>query len=87
MNKENHLMIEQQGGLGMITLDRVTHLNALSLEMIEGIRAQGTSLPIPTRGKTSAQIPTMAGITIHTGNGTGASERRWESTPRLFIVA
>lgn len=36
MNKENHLMIEQQGGLGMITLDRVTHLNALSLEMIEG---------------------------------------------------
>ena len=40
MNKENHLMIEQQGGLGMITLDRVTHLNALSLEMIEGIRAQ-----------------------------------------------
>ena len=40
MNKENHLMIEQQGGLGMITLDRVTHLNALSLAMIEGIQAQ-----------------------------------------------
>ena len=25
MNTENHLMIEQQGKLGIITLDRVTH--------------------------------------------------------------
>ncbi len=35
MNTENHLMIEQQGKLGIITLDRVTHLNALSLDMIK----------------------------------------------------
>ncbi|MFT1026531.1 enoyl-CoA hydratase/isomerase family protein, partial [Acinetobacter baumannii] len=40
MNTENHLMIEQQGKLGMITLDRVTHLNALSLDMIKSIGAQ-----------------------------------------------
>ncbi len=40
MNTENHLMIERQGKLGVITLDRVTHLNALSLDMIEGIGAQ-----------------------------------------------
>lgn len=33
-------MIERQGKLGVITLDRVTHLNALSLDMIEGIGAQ-----------------------------------------------
>ena len=39
MNTENHLMIERQGKLGVITLDRVTHLNALSLDMIEGIGA------------------------------------------------
>ncbi|WP_278396618.1 enoyl-CoA hydratase/isomerase family protein, partial [Acinetobacter venetianus] len=39
MNAE-HLIIEQQGALGIISLDRVTHLNALSLEMIEGIRTQ-----------------------------------------------
>ncbi|MDO7332347.1 enoyl-CoA hydratase/isomerase family protein [Acinetobacter baumannii] len=40
MNTENHLMIERQGKLGVITLDRVAHLNALSLDMIEGIGAQ-----------------------------------------------
>lgn len=40
MNTENHLMIERQGKLGVITLDRVTHLNALSLDMIEGLGAQ-----------------------------------------------
>ena len=40
MNTENHLMIEQKGGLGLITLDRATHLNALSLDMIEGMCRQ-----------------------------------------------
>ncbi|MCH7337258.1 enoyl-CoA hydratase/isomerase family protein [Acinetobacter sp. NIPH 2699] len=40
MNTEHHLMIEQKGGLGIISLNRVTHLNALSLEMIEGICSQ-----------------------------------------------
>lgn len=40
MNTENHLIIEQQGALGMITLDRVPSLNALSLEMINSIRSQ-----------------------------------------------
>ena len=40
MNTEQHLMVEQQGRLGMISLDRVKHLNALSLDMIEGICTQ-----------------------------------------------
>ena len=40
MNTENHLIIEQQGALGMITLDRVPSLNALSLQMINSIRSQ-----------------------------------------------
>ena len=40
MNIENQLMIEQKGGLGLMSLDRVKHLNALSLEMIEGICSQ-----------------------------------------------
>mgnify|MGYP002652566726 CR=1 FL=1 len=40
MNIENQLMIEQKGSLGLISLDRVKHLNALSLEMIEGICSQ-----------------------------------------------
>ena len=40
MNTENHLMIEQQGSLGVISLDRVKQLNALSLDMIDGICTQ-----------------------------------------------
>ncbi|ENX44228.1 enoyl-CoA hydratase/isomerase family protein [Acinetobacter sp. NIPH 2100] len=40
MNIENQLMIEQKGALGLISLDRVKHLNALSLDMIEGICSQ-----------------------------------------------
>lgn len=40
MKHENNLIITVQGALGMITLDRPSHLNALSMPMIEGIRAQ-----------------------------------------------
>lgn len=40
MNNENNLMIQIQGSLGIITLDRPSHLNALSLDMIQGIQAQ-----------------------------------------------
>lgn len=40
MNIENQLVIEQQGALGIIALNRVAHLNALSLNMIEDIIAQ-----------------------------------------------
>jgi len=34
MNTENHLIIEQNAALGVITLDRVSSLNALTLDMI-----------------------------------------------------
>ena len=37
---QNNLHIEQQGDLGVISLDRVANLNALSLEMIQGIQLQ-----------------------------------------------
>lgn len=37
---ENNLLISQQGGVGIISLDRPANLNALSLAMIEGIIAQ-----------------------------------------------
>ena len=40
MKNENNLMIQIQGSLGIITLDRPSHLNALSLDMIQGIQAQ-----------------------------------------------
>ena len=40
MTTEQNLVIEQQGQLGIISLDRVKHLNALSLEMVEGIATQ-----------------------------------------------
>ncbi|OTG96545.1 enoyl-CoA hydratase/isomerase family protein [Acinetobacter sp. ANC 3832] len=40
MNIENNIAVSTQGALGMITLDRPTHLNALSLSMINGIRNQ-----------------------------------------------
>nr|WP_174506985.1 enoyl-CoA hydratase/isomerase family protein [Acinetobacter sp. Marseille-Q1620] len=40
MDTENHLIIEQQGSLGIIALNRVANLNALSLSMIDGIRTQ-----------------------------------------------
>lgn len=40
MSENNHLAISIQGRLGIICLDRTTHLNALSLEMIQGIQAQ-----------------------------------------------
>nr|WP_257224331.1 MULTISPECIES: enoyl-CoA hydratase/isomerase family protein [unclassified Acinetobacter] len=36
----NNLMIEEHGHLGQISLDRVASLNALSLEMIQGIQQQ-----------------------------------------------
>lgn len=39
-NHENNLIIHTQGALGIITLDRPSHLNALSIEMIQGIQAQ-----------------------------------------------
>lgn len=38
--QENNLSIQVQGHLGMIALDRVQHLNALSIEMIQGIHEQ-----------------------------------------------
>ena len=37
---ENNLQISLQGHLGVITLDRVSHLNSLSLSMIHGISQQ-----------------------------------------------
>lgn len=37
---ENNLQISLQGHLGVITLDRASHLNALSLSMIHGISQQ-----------------------------------------------
>ena len=37
MDTENQLIFEQNGALGIISLNRVASLNALSLEMIEGI--------------------------------------------------
>ena len=37
---ENNLQISLQGYLGVITLDRASHLNALSLSMIHGISQQ-----------------------------------------------
>ncbi|OTG79686.1 enoyl-CoA hydratase [Acinetobacter sp. ANC 5054] len=40
MSNENNLIIQNQGALGTIILDRVAHLNALTLEMINGIRTQ-----------------------------------------------
>ena len=40
MNTENHLIVEQHAALGVITLDRVSSLNALTLDMINGIRTQ-----------------------------------------------
>lgn len=40
MNKENNLIIRTEGALGIITLDRPRHLNALSLVMIQGIHSQ-----------------------------------------------
>ncbi|OTG63852.1 enoyl-CoA hydratase/isomerase family protein [Acinetobacter silvestris] len=40
MSSENNLISSKQGALGILTLDRATHLNALSLEMIQGITAQ-----------------------------------------------
>ena len=42
MNQEQQqdLKSSTQGALGIITLDRPTHLNALSLDMIQGIQAQ-----------------------------------------------
>ncbi|MCT9978768.1 enoyl-CoA hydratase/isomerase family protein [Acinetobacter sp. I-MWF] len=40
MNTENHLIIEQNAALGVISLDRVSSLNALTLDMINGIRTQ-----------------------------------------------
>ncbi len=39
-NHENNLITRIEGVLGIITLDRASHLNALSLEMIQGIQAQ-----------------------------------------------
>lgn len=40
MNNENNLIIQRQGHLGIITLDRSAHLNALNLAMVQGIQAQ-----------------------------------------------
>ncbi|MEG0405442.1 MAG: enoyl-CoA hydratase/isomerase family protein [Acinetobacter sp.] len=40
MSNENNLIITIQGGLGIISLDRTTHLNALSVSMIQGITTQ-----------------------------------------------
>lgn len=37
---DNNLLIQQQGAVGIISLDRPANLNALSLAMIEGIIAQ-----------------------------------------------
>ena len=40
MSDENNLAIRVAGGLGIISLDRTSHLNALTLAMIQGIQAQ-----------------------------------------------
>ena len=40
ITSEHDLSIQIQGQLGMIALDRVKHLNALSLEMVQGIHQQ-----------------------------------------------
>ncbi len=40
MSNENNLAIRAEGGLGIISLDRSSHLNALTLPMIQGIQAQ-----------------------------------------------
>lgn len=40
MSNENNLVIRVEGGLGIISLDRTSHLNALTLPMIQGIQAQ-----------------------------------------------
>lgn len=40
MDQQNNLIIQIQGAVGVITLDRPSHLNALSLDMIQGIQAQ-----------------------------------------------
>ena len=40
MSDENNLMISVQGSLGIISLDRTSYLNALTLPMIQGIQAQ-----------------------------------------------
>lgn len=40
MSDENNLVIRVEGGLGIISLDRTSHLNALTLPMIQGIQAQ-----------------------------------------------
>lgn len=40
MSDENNLAIRVAGGLGIISLDRTSHLNALTLSMIQGIQAQ-----------------------------------------------
>ncbi|WP_425918700.1 enoyl-CoA hydratase/isomerase family protein [Acinetobacter sp. TSRC1-2] len=40
MSDKNNLAISVQGSLGIISLDRISHLNALTLPMIQGIQAQ-----------------------------------------------
>ena len=40
MTHDPHLMIAVHGVLGMITLDRASHLNALSQTMMQQITAQ-----------------------------------------------
>ncbi|MDQ9819707.1 enoyl-CoA hydratase/isomerase family protein [Acinetobacter bereziniae] len=40
MDHENHLIIEQKGALGIIVLNRISSLNALTLDMINGIHQQ-----------------------------------------------
>ena len=40
MSDDNNLDIRVAGGLGIISLDRSSHLNALTLPMIQGIQAQ-----------------------------------------------
>lgn len=40
MSNENNLIIQRQGALGTIILDRVANLNALTIEMINGIRTK-----------------------------------------------
>lgn len=37
---QNNIIIRTQGHLGIITLDRVSHLNAISMEMVQAIHAQ-----------------------------------------------
>ncbi|OAL76665.1 enoyl-CoA hydratase [Acinetobacter sp. SFB] len=40
MSDENNLAMSLQGSLGIISLDRISHLNALTLPMIQGIQSQ-----------------------------------------------